>query len=90
MRVAPASTHREFPPLPLARTHRRTERMYQQRLPARKSPEFLFAARAGCATERAMPRTKKSIKNRSKVKKQALKRKRLRRNKGLRRGMRAK
>jgi hypothetical protein len=38
---------------------------------------------------RAMPRTKKSIKNRSKVKKQALKRKRIRRNKSLRRGMRA-
>jgi hypothetical protein len=35
-----------------------------------------------------MARTKKSIKNRSKVKKQALKRKRVRRNKGLKRGMR--
>ena len=34
-----------------------------------------------------MPRTKKSIKNRSKTKKQALKRKRARRNKSLRRGM---
>jgi len=42
-----------------------------------------------CARERAMPRTKKSIKNRSKVKRQALKRKRARRKKGLRRGMRA-
>ncbi len=38
---------------------------------------------------RAMARTKKSIKHRSKTKKQALKRKRARRNKGLRRGMRA-
>jgi len=36
-----------------------------------------------------MPRTKKSIKNRSKPKKAALKRKRARRNKGLKRGMRA-
>jgi predicted transcriptional regulator len=36
-----------------------------------------------------MARTKKSIKNRSKTKKQALKRKRTRRNKSLRRGMRA-
>jgi hypothetical protein len=36
-----------------------------------------------------MARTKKSIKHRSKTKKQALKRKRARRNKGLRRGMRA-
>lgn len=36
-----------------------------------------------------MPRTKKSIKNRSKPRKQALKRKRARRNKSLRRGMRA-
>jgi hypothetical protein len=35
-----------------------------------------------------MPRTKKSIKNRSKVKKEALKRKRRRRNKGLKRGLR--
>jgi hypothetical protein len=35
-----------------------------------------------------MPRTKKSIKSRSKVKRQALKRKRGRRNKGLRRGRR--
>ena len=35
-----------------------------------------------------MPRTKKSIKNRSKVKRQALKRKRARRNKGLKRGIR--
>ncbi len=35
-----------------------------------------------------MARTKKSIKNRSKVRKQALKRKRVRRNKGLKRGMR--
>jgi len=42
-----------------------------------------------CATEPRMPRTKKSIKNRSKVKRQALKRKRARRKKGLRRGMRA-
>ena len=36
-----------------------------------------------------MARTKKSIKNRSKVKKAYLKRKRTRRNKSLRRGMRA-
>lgn len=36
-----------------------------------------------------MARTKKSIKSRSKVKKQALKRKRTRRNKSLKRGMRA-
>jgi hypothetical protein len=35
-----------------------------------------------------MARTKKSIKNRSKVKKAALKRKRVRRNKGLKRGKR--
>jgi hypothetical protein len=63
--------------------------MYQQRLLACK-PRSFFSLRVRCATERAMPRTKKSIKNRSKVKKQALKRKRLRRNKGLRRGMRAK
>ena len=48
---------------------------------------FLRAMR--CATQRAMPRTKKSIKNRSKVKRQALKRKRARRKKSLRRGMRA-
>jgi len=46
-------------------------------------------ARARCARERAMPRTKKSIKNRSKEKQKALKRKRARRKKGLRRGMRA-
>ncbi len=64
--------------------------MYQDRSLARNPPEFVSAAPVRCATERAMPRTKKSIKNRSKVKKQALKRKRLRRNKGLRRGMRAK
>lgn len=64
--------------------------MYQQRSLACKPPEFLFTAPVRRATERAMPRTKKSIKNRSKVKKQALKRKRLRRNKSLRRGMRAK
>jgi hypothetical protein len=37
-----------------------------------------------------MARVKKSIKNRSKVKKAALKRKRARRNKGLRRGTRGK
>ncbi len=36
-----------------------------------------------------MARTKKSIKTRSKPKKQALKRKRARRNKALKRGMRA-
>jgi hypothetical protein len=36
-----------------------------------------------------MARVKKSIKNRSKVKKQYLKRKRARRNKSLKRGMRA-
>jgi hypothetical protein len=36
-----------------------------------------------------MPRSKKSIKSRSKVKRAALKRKRVRRNKSLRRGMRA-
>ena len=36
-----------------------------------------------------MARLKKSIKSRSKVKKQALKRKRIRRNKSLKRGMRA-
>ncbi len=35
-----------------------------------------------------MPRTKKSIKSRAKPKKAALKRKRARRNKGLRRGTR--
>jgi hypothetical protein len=64
--------------------------VYQQGSLARKPRSFFSAAPVPCATERAMPRTKKSIKNRSKVKKQALKRKRLRRNKGLRRGMRAK
>jgi len=53
----------------------------------RERSRFLRAAR--CATQRAMPRTKKSIKNRSKVKRQALKRKRARRKKSLRRGMRA-
>ena len=37
---------------------------------------------------RAMARTKKSIKSRSKVKRAALKRKRVRRNKGLKRGKR--
>ena len=36
-----------------------------------------------------MARTKKSIKSRSKVKRAALKRKRTRRNKGLKKGMRA-
>lgn len=36
-----------------------------------------------------MARTKKSIKNRSKPKKQALKRKRIRRRKSLKKGMRA-
>ncbi len=36
-----------------------------------------------------MPRTKKSLKSRAKPKKAALKRKRARRNKGLKRGMRA-
>ncbi len=36
-----------------------------------------------------MPRTKKSIKNRAKPKKQLLKRKRIRRRKSLRKGMRA-
>jgi hypothetical protein len=56
--------------------------MYQQRV--------LACKRSGSAVfRRAMARTKKSIKSRSKTKKQALKRKRQRRNKGLRRGMRA-
>ena len=41
------------------------------------------------ARDARMPRTKKSIKSRSKVKRQALKRKRIRRKKSLRRGMRA-
>ncbi|HUJ26094.1 MAG TPA: hypothetical protein VLW85_08760, partial [Myxococcales bacterium] len=59
-----------------------TERMYQHRPLACKGSE-------GAVLSRAMARTKKSIKNRSKTKKQALKRKRQRRNKGLRRGMRA-
>ncbi len=36
-----------------------------------------------------MPRTKKSLKSRAKPKKAALKRKRARRNKGLKRGLRA-
>jgi hypothetical protein len=64
----------------------RTERVYREGSPACKSgvDGAVFRAR-----ERAMPRTKKSIKNRSKTKKQALKRKRARRNKSLRRGMRA-
>src|SRR4051812_8543208 len=49
MRAAPASTHRELPPLPLARTHRRTERMYQHRLLARNPPGVCFrGGRALC------------------------------------------
>jgi len=90
-RVGPASTQSELPPLPLPRTQTRTERVYQEGPPACKGggATLLCFRGASCATQPPMPRTKKSIKNRSKVKKAALKRKRARRNKGLRRGMRA-
>lgn len=49
-----------------------------------------MAPAGGCARSPRMPRTKKSIKSRAKPKKAALKRKRARRNKGLRRGTRGK
>jgi hypothetical protein len=78
----PVSTKRELPPLPLASTQMRTERMY--------SVCGSLASPVGVQLKSApMARTKKSIKSRSKVKKAALKRKRTRRNKGLKRGMRA-
>jgi hypothetical protein len=66
--------------------------MYQEGSPACKgggSASAAFKERELCYRP-GMPRTKKSIKNRSKVKRQALKRKRARRKKSLRRGMRAK
>src|ERR1051326_8372486 len=52
MRVAPSSPHRELPPLPLARTHRRTERVYQEGSPACNPPRFLSGAPALCYTAR--------------------------------------
>ena len=74
----------------------RTERMYQHRSAACKGRgsgaapgRLVHEAKPSVLETRPMPRTKKSIKNRSKTKKQALKRKRARRNKGLKRGMRA-
>src|SRR5258705_12255371 len=61
MRAAPASTQTELPPLPLARTHKRTERMYQHRSTACKRAQESAAScarRALCYTARHAPHEK--------------------------------
>ena len=82
-----------LPPLPLASTQRRTERVYQKRPPAYKPrggvtcAVFMLERRHFNSGER-MPRTKKSVKSRSKETRKALKRRRVRRKKSLRKGKR--
>jgi hypothetical protein len=82
-----------LPPLPLASTQRRTERVYQKQKAAYKPrgavarSVFMLERRDFNSGER-MPRTKKSVKSRSKEKRKALKRRRVRRKKSLRKGNR--
>jgi hypothetical protein len=86
-----------LPPLPLASTQRRTERVYQKRTAGYKVRLRVECARGRCVpvlerrdfiSGERMPRTKKSVKSRSKEKRKALKRRRLRRTKSLRKGKR--
>ena len=86
----------ELPPLPLESTQRRTERVYQKRLTGYKPraggaafhTAVVVTYKRDFTPGERMPRTKKSVKSRSKEKRKALKRRRVRRKKSLRKGRR--